>query len=168
MGKNSLENVLETILRKNCNSAGSDYSKNRQGNFDFLWTLKWNLALYFEIKKKSSKYRFSHMTNTQEKSNPRTSISTIISSYSKSQRATNVPKALVNFKTATNVRKAWINFKTATNVPKALINFKTATDVPKPLVNQNHVSSKIYVFPTRIYPVMDVPKALIINIYPFH
>ena len=89
-----------------------------------------------------------------------------------SQRTRNPPnvpqmsqKRLVNFKTATNVPKAFVNFETAIDVSKALVNFKTATDVPKALVNQNHASSKINVFPAKIYPAMHVPKAFIINIY---
>ena len=62
------------------------------------------------------------------------------------------------------VIKCSYDLKTATNVTKASLNFKTATDVTKASLNQNHVSSKIYVFQTRIYLAMDVTKALIINI----
>ena len=49
-----------------------------------------------------------------------------------------------------------------TNVPKALVNIKAATKIPRAFVNQNHVSSKLCVFPTT-----DVPKAFIINMIRF-
>jgi hypothetical protein len=81
--------------------------------------------------------------------------------------ATNVTKASLNFKTATDVTKAFLNFQSATDVTKASLNFQTATDVTKSSLNQNHVSSKIYVFQTRIYLAMDVTKAFFINITKF-
>ena len=75
-----------------------------------------------------------------------------------------VTKCSYDLKTATDVTKASLNFKTATDVTKASLNFQSATDVTKASLNQNHVSSKIYVFQTRIYLAMDVTKAFFINI----
>jgi hypothetical protein len=74
-----------------------------------------------------------------------------------------VIKCFYDLKTATNVTKASLNFESATDVTKASLNFKSATDVTKASLNQNHVSSKVYVFQTRIYLAMDVTKAFFIN-----
>jgi hypothetical protein len=82
-------------------------------------------------------------------------------SYQKFKMIKMVRKFSHDLKTAT---KATLNFKTATDVTKASLNFQSATDVTKASLNQNHVSSMIYVFQTRIYLAMDVTKAFFINI----